>query len=83
MATLKAQLPTVNDHLLHLAGEDGSFCVRSTDCTSRKRYRGSLGFSSLSSAGPEGRFPAYKEIHERGIVRREEFFLVLWIASQF
>ncbi len=48
-----------------------------------QRYRGSLGFSSPSSAGPKGRFPAYKEIHERDIARREEFVLVLLIATQF
>ena len=49
----------------------------------RAKIPKSLGFSSPSSAGPEGRFPAYKEIHERGIVRREEFVLVLLIATQF
>ena len=48
-----------------------------------QRYSGSLGFSSSSSACPESRFPAYKEIHERGIVRREEFVQVLMIATQF
>ena len=47
-----------------------------------ERYHGSLWVSFPSSAGPEGRFPAYKEIHERGIVRREEFVPVLWIATQ-
>ena len=53
----------------------------------RRRRRGSnwcrLGVSSFSSAGPEGRFPEYKEIHERGMVRLEEFVLVLWIFTQF
>ncbi len=63
---VKAQLLTINDHLLHLAGED----VRRAKIP-------------RDSAGPEGRFPAYKKIHERCIVRREEFVLVLLIATQF
>ena len=48
-----------------------------------QNYRWSLGLFSFSSADPKGRVPANKKIHERGIVGREEFGRVLWIAMQF
>ena len=46
-------------------------------------YRWSRGLSSSSSALPEGRHPANKKIHERGIGRFHEFFPVVWITTQF
>ncbi len=57
------------------------FDVTATEQTLRKcYYRWSRRLSSSSSARPEGRHPANKKIHERGIGR---FLLVLWIRTQF
>jgi hypothetical protein len=53
------------------------FYVTSTERTLCKCYRGSSGLASSSSAFPEGRFPANKEIYERGsrsVRRLHEFF---------
>ena len=59
------------------------FNATRSERTLRKSYLWSLGQFSFPSADPEGRFPAYKEIHERGIGRFHEFFPVLWITTQF
>ncbi len=62
------------------------FYVTSTERTLCKSHRWSLGLFSFPSADPEGRFPANKRMHERGSClggRLHEFFLVLWIGTQF
>jgi hypothetical protein len=51
-----------------------------------RRRRWILGLFSFPSADPEGRFPANKKMHERGSClggRLHEFFLVVWIGTQF
>ncbi len=58
------------------------FYATSTERTLHKSYRWSLGLFTFPSADPDGRFPANKIIHERGIVGREEFVPVSWIRIQ-